>query len=1214
MTTKSSQDGLDDFVECDIELDIIGMMCQKNCGTTVQNSLLAVPKVRHAEVNFSEKKARVWGTPVIIDLLEAVDMVGFEAKLRTVGDDHESNGVIEIPDCILLIGNMSDPNESPVRVKAALMGVDGVLGVNVDYRRGQAMVWGFADVPPMIYALKQAGFSGSEVNNPKGTSSSQRHSLSSSSGQKEGSMSAGMMSTVEIRVVGLRNPSNASPIESCLESIPGVKTVRVSFLSEKVEIGFVRSIVKEEELVKELETLGYDVTVQESRDAGRGPRRPYFLHISGMTCANCALSIERNIKKIQGVAEVSVSSVTGTAKVLVDEDSFLGGIRDVVDRVVSLGYGCELTESLSPDAAQDEYRELRTWTWTVGAALALGLPVMVLHLLAVGNTVVRKQLQQPLLCSGGMTLGQTVMVVLNTALQFGIGYRYYRAAFLGARHGIFGMDFLVVTGTTVIFVYNISQLCIACVCGIPSMHVFLEASGMLLMFVTLGKFIEVYAKGRSMSAITSLTKLQPRKALLVVTPISTSTSSMTLLSSSSTIATNTITTDDSQCQMEVVKEGEYKDDNNININNSNESESLSEVLREIELALVQRGDTVKVLPGSRIPTDGVIISGESYIDESLVTGESQPVFRGKGDHLFACTVNQNGLLYVRVTSLGSDSALAQIVALVQGAQLHKAPVQALADRMASVFTPVVLCLALSTFLVWLGLAYLHLVPRDWFAEEYGSPVLFALLFGISVVVVSCPCALGLATPTAILVGTSVAAASGVLIKSGIAFETAQSVNTVIFDKTGTLTEGKPSLTDAVWLANDEDNDPNINTHTDTAESGAAIGSEGSSSNSNSSRRRATLIRLAAVAEQGSDHPAARAILYAAEIANIPLENLAAEAFGNTPGSGIRCDAKDGRIAVGNRAYMLSNAVVVTAHADATMWDLEVQGKTAVGVALNGVMLGVLGVADTIKPEAEPTLAALRAMHIDVWIVTGDNRTTAEAVGDDLGVARDRIVAGAMPADKVAKVKALQAEGRVVAMVGDGINDSPALACADLGVAIGAGTQVAMEAADIVLVRNSLHDVVVVIDLAKHVFARIKWNIWWALVYNLIAVPVAAGAWFPWTHMLLPPQYAGLSMAMSSISVVLSSMSLRLYRQPTLISSSRRSSKGIIGKAMRKLGTMQNVLTESVRNTSLTGPSYKMLPVEDQGEELGLELGLGGLGGLKKSDDIDFDDNDINRLI
>ncbi|CAE7678928.1 HMA5 [Symbiodinium microadriaticum] len=454
-----------------------------------------------------------------------------------------------------------------------------------------------------------------------------------------------------------------------------------------------------------------------------------------------------------------------------------------------------------------------------------------------------------------------------------------------------------------------------------------------------------------------------------------------------------------------------------------------------------------------------------------------------------------------------------------------------------------------------------------------------------------------------MVGTSVGAANGILIKGGPPFEIAHKVDTVIFDKTGTLTEGKPAVTDELVL-----------TEATVVTSASAEEVE----------QRNHMLRLAALAEQCSEHPLAGAILHAAVKRGLtPIDNTLAE-YGMHTG-GVSCTFPNGTcILVGNRQHMEEHHVIFGPIVDAAMWDLEIQGKTAVCVAFNSAIVGVLGIADTIKTEAAETVAALKAMGMDVWMVTGDNKTTAAAIGDELGIPNDRIVAGALPAEKVRKVMELQEDyGRCVAMVGDGINDSPAISQANLGIAVGAGSHIAVDAADMVIVRNNLFDTVVALDLSKMVFGRIRWNLLWALLYNVMAIPVAAGVSFPLTHTILPPQYAGLCMALSSISVVVSSMALKCYKRPVGAKETTRevfpmggSSSGyghagaargsVVSRARGRLERLKKTISEKVKEMQSPDKKYARVPVGES-DDLGLELGLGGLGGLPAA--LEYDDDD-----
>ena len=868
-------------------------------------------------------------------------------------------------------------------------------------------------------------------------------------------------------------------VESGLIKIQAVKSVRIGLLSEKAEIVYDGLQIEPEEIVAAIKSLGYGASVVKISKLG-SLNKEVYVSIAGMSCSNCSAKIEKDLLTLPGIVSANVSCTLNKACIVIDESVGNAlGVRDLMERIESLGYGCSLSSD-SGAGSTDGFEDIRQWQQLLTVALVLGLPVLLLHMTMSHFPLLMGLYTEPMLCSGGISAGNVLTGTASSFMQVLVGYKFYRSALLGALHSNFGMDCLVVTGTTITFVYSCVQLYYSCKSHVIARHIFFEASAMLLMFVTLGKFIEAYAKGKTVSAITNLLKMQPRNALLL-----------------SNALKSGVTIDSSEAAVRDIIH--------------------REVLKEISIDLVQRGDILKVLPGSRIPTDGFILYGSTHVDESMITGESQSQRRTKGALLFGSTLNQSAAIYLQVSSVGSESALAQIIRLVEKAQMNKAPIQAYADKVASVFTPIVLCLALTTFLVWSYLCAEHLVPSEWYSEEYGSPLLFSMLFGISVVVISCPCALGLATPTAIMVGTSVGAQLGILIKGGPAFEAAQNVNVVVFDKTGTLTVGKPSVTDELVFLKDE-----LVSGSSTRSDERVLATTG------------RMLELALAAEKGSEHPLADAITKAAAARGITAPRVLDNSFEIIAGCGISCSVAEGRVLVGNRAMLSSRGIALTPVVEKAMWKLENQGKTVVCVALEKDIVGVIAVADTLKPDAYSALSALKKTGVEVWMITGDNSTTAAAIAEELDIDLDNVLAGVMPVDKVSKIEALQATGKFVAMVGDGVNDSPALARADLGIAIGAGTQVAIEAADMVLVRNKLEDVVVALDLSRVVFRRIKLNFLWALVYNLAAIPFAAGLWFPWTHMLLPPQYAGLSMAFSSISVVLSSMALRLYKRPRVL--------------------------------------------------------------------------------
>jgi len=492
---------------------------------------------------------------------------------------------------------------------------------------------------------------------------------------------------------------------------------------------------------------------------------------------------------------------------------------------------------------------------------------------------------------------------------------------------------------------------------------------------------------------------------------------------------------------------------------------------------VEVGQVVVVRPGEKIPVDGMVVEGASAVDESMLTGESMPVDKKLGDEVVGATINKDGLLKFRATKVGKDTALAQIIKLVEQAQGSKAPIQRLADSVAAVFVPVVVTIALVAFIAWFAIV--------------GKPFVFALEASISVLVIACPCALGLATPTAIMVGTGKGAQNGILIKSAASLERAYRIETIVFDKTGTLTQGTPTVTDVVPL---------------------------------DSVSQSEVLRLAASAEKGSEHPVGQAIVTAARKEG--QEPSDPESFQALSGRGVLATVDGKEVLLGNRILMNDNGVQIAAHEEKVS-GLESHGKTVMLVAVDRKPVGLIAVSDTIRENAAAAIGQLHQMGLETVMITGDNRRTAEAVARQAGI--ERVLAEVLPDDKAREIRGLQESGKVVAMVGDGINDAPALAQADIGIALGSGTDVAMESGDVVLVRNDLRDVVEAIRLSRYTITKVKQNLFWAFAYNSLGIPIAAGILYPWTETLLNPIIAAAAMAFSSISVVTNSLLMNRYR-------------------------------------------------------------------------------------
>lgn len=619
-----------------------------------------------------------------------------------------------------------------------------------------------------------------------------------------------------------------------------------------------------------------------------------------------------------------------------------------------------------------------------------------------------------------MQVNNYLLFLLETPIQFIVGWRFYRGAFDSIKNHMGNMDLLIAMGTTAAWGY--SAIITFLPSTFPAGGVYFDAGAVIITLILLGNLLEHISKGRASKAVRKLLDLQPRMAHVI----------------------------------------------------RGETES------EIPVESVQVGDILVIRPGERIPVDGVVTEGASAVDQSAITGESIPVEKTAGDAVIGATINTSGLLRIRASKVGADTVLSQIVRLVEEAQMAHAPIQRLADKVAGYFVPAVVTIAIGAAVGWYVFGHL--------------PLNFAILVFVSVIVIACPCALGLATPAAILVGTAKGAQNGILIKGGEYLETAHKLQAIVFDKTGTLTRGKPSVTDIMAA----------NNHTESE-----------------------VLQLAALAEKGSEHPLGRAVIQLAEEKGISIPD--ASSFKAVPGQGVVAEYANRTILLGNRKLMVQNEVDL-ASVDSSISKLEEDGKTVMILANDRVPLGVIGLADTLKDDSAETMRELNRMGIEVVMLTGDNMRTAKAVASKLGI--DRVVADVLPEQKENIIKDLQAEGKIVGMVGDGINDAPALAASNVGIAIGSGTDVAIETGGIVLIRNNLRDVVTAIKLSKATVTKIKQNLFWAFCYNVALIPIAAGALVPFlgptVYNFLPFLAAG-AMATSSVTVVGNSLLLNRFK-------------------------------------------------------------------------------------
>ena len=741
------------------------------------------------------------------------------------------------------------------------------------------------------------------------------------------------------------------------------------------------------------------------------------LKITGMTCAACSARIEKVIGKMEGVDEISVNLATEKAVISYDQEKT--DLSGIIERIEKAGYGAvEVQEKKLVD--EDKLRkekEIRTlWTkFTVSAFFAVPLLYF-----AMGSMIWWLRFPIPsFLEPMQYPLNYSILQIILTIPIVIAGYRFYTVGYKAIINRSPNMDSLIAMGTTAAIVYSLYSVYQIAIGNFGAVEgLYFETAGVIITLILLGKSLEAVSKGRTSEAIKKLMGLAPKTAV-------------------------------------VIRDGKEF---------------------EVPIEEVEIGFIILVKPGEKMPVDGVVIEGNTSVDESMLTGESIPVEKKAGDQVYAASLNKNGMIHFKATKVGGDTALAQIIKLVEEAQGSKAPIAQMADIVSGYFVPIVFALAVVASLAWF---------------ISGESLVFSLTIFIAILVIACPCALGLATPTAIMVGTGKGAEYGILIKGGEALETTHKISTIVFDKTGTITEGKPEVTDILTVSDVDCNQ---------------------------------LLQLAASAEKGSEHPLGEAIVN--EALKEQLEFSKVDQFIAIPGYGIEVEIQGISMLLGNRKLMDERKISLS-ELEQQSDRLAEEGKTPMYIAMNQKIAGIIAVADVVKGSSLKAIEKLRSMGLEVAMITGDNRRTAEAIAKQVGI--DRVLAEVLPQDKSNEVKKLQAEGKKVAMVGDGINDAPALAQADIGIAIGSGTDVAMESADIVLMRSDLMDVPTAIQLSKSTIRNIKQNLFWAFGYNVIGIPIAAGLLHLFGGPLLNPIFAAAAMSLSSVSVLTNALRLKRFK-------------------------------------------------------------------------------------
>ncbi|GHT70927.1 copper-translocating P-type ATPase [Spirochaetia bacterium] len=755
--------------------------------------------------------------------------------------------------------------------------------------------------------------------------------------------------------------------------------------------------------------------------------------IGGMTCAACSARVEKAIRKLEGIETATVNLATEKATVIYNPQALrLSAIKEAIEKAGYKALDFSKEGAVDEDKLRKE-REIKILWRKFIVAVSFAAPLLYIAMVPMIKwfSLPFPKALAPMNFPLLYGLAELVLVIPIIA----VGYRFYTVGFKNLLHRSPNMDSLIAIGTSAAVLYslyNIWQIAQGNFRAVDALY--FETAGVIIALILLGKSLEAVSKGRTSEAIKKLMGLAPKTAIII--------------------------------------------ENGVE--------------KEIPIDEVIPGDIIVVKPGAKIPVDGVVTEGHTAIDESMLTGESMPVDKKAGDKVFAATINSNGVIQFKAEKIGSDTALAQIIKLVEDAQGSKAPIAQLADIVSGYFVPIVCLIALVAGIAWFAAASAGFVTLP-----AGKSVLeFSLTIFISVLVIACPCALGLATPTAIMVGTGKGAENGILIKGGEALETAHKIQTIVFDKTGTITEGKPKVTDIVTVNGIAEN---------------------------------YLLQITASAEKGSEHPLGQAIVLGAQEKN--LEFLGVVNFEAITGRGIEAEINGVKALIGNRKLMDERGISLSA-LEADSDRLAGEGKTpmyvAIGdLALDGKIAGIVAVADVVKPSSKAAIESLHKMGIEVAMITGDNKKTAAAIAKQVGI--DRVLSEVLPQDKSAEVKKLQDEGRKVAMVGDGINDAPALAQADIGIAIGSGTDVAMESADIVLMRSDLMDVPTAINLSKKTIRNIKQNLFWAFGYNVVGIPIAAGLLYLAGGPLLNPIFAAAAMSLSSVSVLTNALRLKRFK-------------------------------------------------------------------------------------
>uniref|UniRef100_A0A673KXJ3 P-type Cu(+) transporter n=1 Tax=Sinocyclocheilus rhinocerous TaxID=307959 RepID=A0A673KXJ3_9TELE len=1077
---------------------LTGMHC-KSCVVNIQDNISKLPGVSSVVVSLENRQATIQHNPKqasAVELQKAIEALppgDFKAILPASPE----------PGFLQPLVSVAEIHIEGMTCGSCVQSIEGMISQKKGVRSAQVSLanhQGTFEYDPLVTtpeelraAVEDMGFDAFLPETQKISSLSPVWSaVKEDEAESDAEPATNTISKCFIQIGGMTCASCVANIERNLKNEHGVHSVLVALMASKAEVRFSPSIIDPQRIAEFIRELGFTASVMENYDGSDGTLE---LVVRGMTCASCVHKIESNLMKQKGILYASVALATNKAHIRHDPE--VTGPRDVIRWIENLGFTASLVKKDRPGSHLDHSREIQQWKRSFLISLFFCVPVMgmMIYMIIVDHQIDmshhhnataedREKYHSTMFLEKQLLPGLSIMNLISflfcVPVQFIGGRYFYGQAYKAVKHRTANMDVLIVLATTIAFTYSVVILLVAMV-GRAKVNpiTFFDTPPMLFVFISLGRWLEQIAKSKTSEALSKLMSLQATEATVVT----------------------------------------LNDDMSV----------LSE--EQVDVELVQRGDVVKVVPGGKFPVDGRVIEGHSMADESLITGEAMPVTKKLGSTVIAGSINQNGSLLIKATHVGTDTTLSQIVKLVEEAQTSKAPIQQFADKISGYFVPFIVGVSFLTLVAWILIGFVNfpLVEKyfpgyDKSISEAEAVIRFAFQASITVLCIACPCSLGLATPTAVMVGTGVGAQNGILIKGGEPLEMAHKIQCVVFDKTGTITYGAPKVVQVKMLA------------------------EGNR------MPRSKLLAIVGTAENNSEHP------LGAAITKYCKQELGTESLGTctdfqaVPGCGIRClvsntenllkkddsDSEENQrnavlIQIGDtRALSGDHPLIMDPQPLGEFSGLFILSMCA--ASFSDELCAMVAIADTVKPEAELAVHTLTAMGLEVVLMTGDNSKTARAIAAQVGIRK--VFAEVLPSHKVAKVEQLQLAGKRVAMVGDGVNDSPALAMADVGIAIGTGTDVAIEAADVVLIRNDLLDVVGSIDLSKKTVKRIRINFVFALIYNLVGIPIAAGVFMP-VGLVLQPWMGSAAMAASSVSVVLSSLLLKCYTKPSAEKLERR---------------------------------------------------------------------------